>query len=244
MFKTLINKAFTTICLSSLLIISYSHVALADDTKGGQEGLPGSRIGGGTRGECYLRKPLVALVPKTNLALTKAAYPKFFFYLPPTSQPKQVEFVLQDEQNNEIYQTMFATNGSTGVMSFNLPDEGSIPPLTLGKTYRWQFVIICDSEKREHDVGVDGWVKRVALDPALSKKLEQATPAEKINIYATAGLWQDALSNLAELRYKQPNNLQLSSNWSELLRSLGLDAIAQEPLVNIKRQQTSALSVR
>lgn len=244
MTKNLINKAISTICLSSLLIVSYSNIALADHTRGGQEGLPGSRIGGGTRGECHLNKPLVALVPENNLVLTKSAYPKFFFYLPPTAQPKQVEFVLQDERNNEIYQTMFATNGSTGVMNVSLPNKESIPPLAFGKEYRWQFVMICDSEKREHDIGVNGWVKRVKLDPGLTKKIEQAKPIEQVNIYANSGLWQDALLNLAELRYKQPNNFKLSSSWLQLLSSLGLDAIAQEPLINIEKQQNSTLSMK
>ncbi len=244
MFRTLINKAIVTIGLSSLLIVSYSHVALADRTKGGKEGLPGSRIGGGTRGECYLRKPLVALVPENNLVLTKSAYPKFFFYLPPTATPKQIEFVLQDEDNNEIYQTMFTSNGSAGVMNVSLPEKESIPPLAFGKDYRWQLVIICNSEKREHDVGVNGWVKRVKLDFAQTKKLEQAKPREQINIYTSSGLWQDALLKLAELRYEQPNDMRLSNDWSELLSSLGLDAIAQEPLINIERQAASPISMK
>ncbi len=244
MIETLIKKTFTTICLSSLLIASYSHIVLANSNKGGQEGLPGSRIGGGTRGECYFNKPLVAIVPESNLVLTKSAYPKFFFYVPPTATPKQIEFVLQDEENNEIYQTMFATNGSTGVINISLPDGGSVPPLALEKEYRWQLVMICDPEKREHDIGVNGWVKRIALDPVIAKKLEKAQPTEKINMYVSSGLWQDALFNLAQLRYKQPDNLKFSSDWSHLLRSLGLDAIAQEPLVNIKKQQSSPLSMQ
>jgi hypothetical protein len=230
------------VCLISLVTLScaFPMGVIAKEQKAG-EGLPGRRVGGGTRGECSNNAGrLMALVPENNLALTQEAYPSILFYIPQTSKPTTMEFVLQDDKQNLVYEKTFthnASNSQTGsgeIINLNLSDSASLPPLVTGKTYHWYLSIICTPENRANDIVVHGWIQRVAIDSNLAKKLEQASLVERANLYAKAGLWQDALVSLAELRYTQPSDTKLAASWTELLKSEKLDVIAQEPGLNIK----------
>ncbi|BAY12009.1 hypothetical protein NIES2098_51950 [Calothrix sp. NIES-2098] len=236
------TKALAAICLTSLLTFSYTFSQQVTATEpGSREGLPGRRVGGGTRGECSSSAgQLMALVPESNLALTQQAYPNILFYLPQISQPTTIEFVLQDDSRQSVYEKTFTKNGSETkndsgeIINLKLLDSASLPPLVTGKTYRWYLSIICDPENRANDIVVHGWIKRVAIDSNLAKKVEQASLGERANLYAKAGLWQDALATVAELLSAKPHDSKLAASWTELLKSEKLNAIAQEPPFNIK----------
>ncbi len=237
------TKAFTAIFLTSLLTFScaFSQQVTATEKKA-REGLPGRRIGGGTRGECPVKRAeqLIALVPENNLVLTQQAYPSILFHIPQTSQPMTMELVVQDDSYNLVYEKTLTKNGSDiktdsgEIINLNLLDSASLPPLVTGKAYRWYLSIICNPKNRARDIVVDGWIQRVAVDPDLAKKVEKAPLAERANLYAKAGLWQDALDTLVELRYAQPRDSRLTASWTQLLKSEKLDVIGQEPLLNIQ----------
>jgi len=195
-------------------------------------GLPGRRQPASPRGPCSLGdKPLTALIPQTNLGLTVAPYPTFFFYVPQTSA-RTVEFVLLDEENNtKVYETTFTITGKPGIISVKLPSSKTLQPLTAGKNYHWYFSMVCDSEDRAGDLYVDGWVERVEASLTLTRELEKATPHDQGALYQKYELWQDTLASLAERRHLKPHDSALASEWANRLRAVGLGAIAQEPLI-------------
>ncbi|MBD2214615.1 DUF928 domain-containing protein [Nostoc linckia FACHB-104] len=240
--KTFKTRAFTVISLALLLACSWAmpKQALASSEEKPREGLPGRRVGGGTRGQCFSSVGrLMALVPENNLGFTKKAYPNILFYLPPTSTSAMVEFVLQDESRQSVYETTFTKSSAGGVINFSLPESTSLPPLAINKKYNWYVSLICNPENRANDIVVHGWIQRVELDSNLTKKLEQTTsPLGRVALYAQAGLWQDALATLAQLRSTQPNDSKLAVNWTQLLKTENLDAIAQEPFLEIQIPNT------
>ncbi|MBD1881945.1 DUF928 domain-containing protein [Coleofasciculus sp. FACHB-T130] len=201
-------------------------------------GAPGRREGGGTRspGSCPAAgKPLTALIPANNIGFTVAAYPSFSFYVPPVpaqASPLVLEFVLKDEKNDrEIYTTTFMTMGKGGIVSISLPTYAGLPPLEVGKNYQWFLSMVCDSEQRSLDVFVQGSIQRVPQTAQLDNQLRVATPNKRPDVYAEAGMWFDALTTLAELRRSNPNNSAYSAEWEQLLKAVGLDNIAKEPLL-------------
>lgn len=193
----------------------------------------GRRRGGASRcPDCKSNdKPLTALVPgdrlKSFLALTVAEYPTFWFYVPYALTPERpVEFVLQDDADNYIYQTEFTAPGMPGgVVSIPIPSKEK--PLEIGKRYQWTFSI----QDPSNPVFVQGFVQRVEEKPTLMSQLKAATPRERIALYATNGIWHDALTTLAELRRTNPQDPTLTAAWVDLLQSVGLDNIATEPVV-------------
>jgi hypothetical protein len=189
-------------------------------------------------------KPLTALIPANNIGFTVAAYPSFSFYVPPVpaqASPLSIEFVLK-ENDQEVYTTTFMTTGKGGIVSISLPTYAGLPPLEVGKNYQWFLSMVCDSEQRSLDVFVHGSIQRVAPTAQLNNNLNAATPNKRPDVYAEAGMWFDALTTLAELRRSNPNNSAYSAEWEQLLKAVGLDNIAKEPL--LPSMTTSASQMR
>lgn len=212
-------------------------------------GLPGNREGGavrGARGCNRVNKPLTALMPiirepsaenqrqttplpsaQSVWGLTVSARPILWFYVPYIlTSTDSMEFVLQDEQGNELYQAKFSNaQTSPGIVGVQLPSP--VPRLEVGKMYHWFFFINCGSSE---PVFVEGWVERTALNSELQAQLEQATPQEKAKLYANNGIWLEALTTLAQLREETPEDDQVLADWKQLLESVGLQTIAPEPM--------------
>ena len=215
-------------------------------------GAPGQRQDAGTRGGCPLvDRPLTALAPivqrtagetqRSNpkmptwdsvLGLTVAERPTFWFYVPYSLTPTQdIEFVLQDEKGNEVYKSLLtASDTSPGVVGFELPSTEA--PLAVGKMYHWFLTIYCNPENREVRPFVHGWVQRVALNPSLKRQLAQATPQESVALYIANNIWYEAVTSLAKLRRKNSENALLTDEWTKLLQSVNLEAIAQKPITS------------
>ncbi|HEY9604036.1 MAG TPA: DUF928 domain-containing protein [Allocoleopsis sp.] len=193
----------------------------------------GRTQGGGSRSSFVQQgKPLTALIPKTQLGLTMAKYPTFFIYVPQSSEHMAV-FTLLDEDNKIVYETRVTLPNQAGVVSFSLPDTGTLAPLKVGKPYQWYFSIVYDFDDRSKDRLVQGWIQRVEPSPDLTQKLEQTDSKNRPALYASAGIWHDTLTTLAQLRRSTPNDATLAQQWEELLKSeaVGLNDIAKEPLL-------------
>ena len=202
---------------------------------------PGNRTGGGKRGCDHMKKQLTgskeklltALVPVYGptdsglvLGLTTAFHPTFWFYVP-YSPTLDAEFVLQDAAQQTVYHQPVSLSGTPGVVSLSLPSTAS--PLEIGKRYHWYFNIYC--QPQQPPVFVDGWIKRDSLNPALKSQLHKATPKQRVALFAAKGIWYEALTASAELRRTDPKR----TDWAALLRTVGLDAIAKEPIIEVMR---------
>lgn len=221
-----------------LLVCSFPLMAIAAEFKPPKRGIPGRREGGGTRdGSACVQDAnrLTVLVPQTNLGLTTAAYPRFFWFMPQT-RAKFVEFSLYEADENLedkaiVYTTTFSITGSPGVASLKLPESSTLPPLAVGKDYRWSIAIVCNPNDRKRDIFAEGWVQRIKPETALSDKLSKANPSARVDLYAENGIWFETLNTLADLRCTSPNDAALKTSWATLMKSVKLDAIADQPLV-------------
>ncbi|GAB1538413.1 DUF928 domain-containing protein [Scytonema sp. NUACC21] len=210
---------------------------------GSSRGRPGRREGTGSRGECpSVNMLLTALIPSNNLALAVEEHPTFWFYVPyHLHEVSFGEFVLQDAANNNVYRTYFTLPEKPGVVSFS---PTSAAPLDINKKYRWYFKLYCQDgmnsilTKSSTPVFVSGWVQRVALKPNYERFLKVATtPRERIAIYTQNGIWLSALTHLAKLRLAQPQNATVDNDWVKLLRAVGLEKLAQQPIVGEVKTQ-------
>jgi len=215
----------------------------------------GGTGGGGTRGSCFKNQqnqedkmPLTGLMPRNSLThrpvnqtLTVAANPTFFVYVPETTTLSAedllfAEFSVSDDQDHEVYQTTFrlptvlssdvpsSSVSTPGIVKLSLPANVS---LETGKNYRWVFQLSCGKANADRVFGryVEGWIQRTELSSDLKTKIEQATPLEQAQLYAKARIWSETLMLAAQLRSSQP------AEWEKLLKSVGLNEIAQVPLL-------------
>ncbi|BAY49210.1 hypothetical protein SAMD00079811_68390 [Scytonema sp. HK-05] len=202
-------------------------------------GTPPSKEGTGSRGDCLYKQnkpPLTKLVGSHNLKLTAKEHPTFWIYVPYSStEANEGEFSLQDG-DVEVYRTRFKLNATPGIVSVSLPS--SVTPLVVGKEYRWYLDINCPSSVSSSEsstpASLTGVVQRVSESSQLQQELNAAkTPLETIATYAKYGIWLETLSELAQLRLKQPQDVQLRNAWVELLsaENVGLASIANEKIV-------------
>ena len=215
----------------------------------------GGTGGGGTRGSCFKNQqnqedkmPLTGLMPRNSLThrpvnqtLTVAANPTFFVYVPETTTLSAeelvfAEFSVSDDQDNEVYKTTFplptvlssdvpsSSVSTPGIVKLSLPANVS---LETGKNYRWVFQLVCEKANADPVFGqyVEGRIQRTELSSDLKTKIEQATPLEQAQLYAKARIWSETLMLAAQLRSSQP------AEWEKLLKSVGLNEIAQVPLL-------------
>jgi hypothetical protein len=169
-------------------------------------------------------KPLTALIPVKNPVLTTREHPTFLFYVPYSSDDVRVgEFSLLvwPEEKTRLYKTRFTLPQTPGIVSLTLP---SAPEYALeeGKSYHWYLKLYCQTNtSSQPDLDVNGWVQRVALTPERERQIKATTP----------DVLYDALANLAENLRASPEDATLRNDWVNLLKSIGSEDLAQEPLV-------------
>jgi hypothetical protein len=203
-------------------------------------GDPKGRRRGGTsrRDGCpELKTPITALVPgeennnKSFFASTVAEYPTFWVYVPelPTNS-RFGEFVLQDEQGNDVYRTSLTLSGKAGIIGISLPSSSQYA-LKQNLKYHWFFRVYCGNPQNKPEyLFVDAWLQRVALTPDLQQQLKTAQSRE-YTVYAANNLWYDAITNLANLRSTNPSERVLAEDWTNLFKAVGLEELAQAPIV-------------
>ncbi|MBW4632426.1 MAG: DUF928 domain-containing protein [Iphinoe sp. HA4291-MV1] len=202
------------------------------------------RTGTSRRDGCpQLKTPITALVPgeeknnKSFLGLTVAEYPTFWVYVPelPTNL-RSGEFVLQDEQGNDIYRTSLKLPSKTGTIGISLPSRSQYA-LKQNSKYHWFFRVYCsDSKNKSEYFFVDAWLLRVALTPNLQQQLKTKKSGE-YKVYAANNLWYDAITNLAQLRRTHSDMSTLAEDWTNLFKAVDLEELASAPILQLDNLQ-------
>lgn len=176
-----------------------------------RQGLPGRRLGGGTRSDRVFAHDyvyLAALVTADNLSTTTAAHPSLMFYVPEMVEDQTVEFVLRDRNDQLVYETAFQVEKTGGLISIDTATTG-IDPLNLNENYEWYFSIIPNHEDRANDIVVYGSVQRVDETGAT--------------------LWHDAITTTGALYQENPQDINITAAWNQLIETAGLTAIIESP---------------
>lgn len=194
------------------------------------DGRPGKRKGGGSRSPCPISEtPLRALVPKNNIGNTVSDRPSLWFYVPYNPQEVgRVEFVLQDESENDVYRQTFVLAKTPGLVNLKLPQAA--PPLAEEGSYHWYFKLYCNNSPSASTNFVEGWIKRIPLHQNLAARIRQKK-APLYEEYGRESVWYDSLDSLAKLRLSSDTPM-LESDWNKLLSAEGVDLgeIMHEPL--------------
>ena len=202
---------------SLMLSVSFwiAPVALAKYTPPQNPSKPKETGTNTTRGgscEANSSARLTALVPFSHVGETISGHPTFTWFVPDrTSHPLQ--FRLFSSTGQPLYKTEMQSQ--PGIMQFSLPPN--LPQLSIGQSYQWQVVLVCDPNASSMNVVAMAEIQVVQPAESLQAQLAAAqTPQQRIDLYAEAGLWYDAI---AEAR-KASENSQNEAAVLELLNAL------------------------
>jgi hypothetical protein len=193
-------------------------------------GVPGGTAGGGSRGggacptdSVNYGASLTPLLAANAQNLTTHGQPTFLVYIDNTAVA-QLFLRVSDSEGSYDYQTLLPISEESGILKISLPDHA--PALSVGSTYQWSLAMICGESLRPDDPFIQGTIQRI--DPLTDL---QSSEMEQVAQFAEQGIWYDAMSTLADLRYANPDNTDMQSAWVSLLNHVGLEELATEPLL-------------
>jgi len=204
-------------------------------------GAPSRTAGGATRGstciDANVQPNLTALLPNNSLATTYAAdadLPTSLFFYVPESPSQQAELFIVDSVGEEVYSQTVTLPGEAGVVQVVIPNGEDL--FEADELYYWDFAIICDAEDPDSNVVVGGGIQRADASAELLMALASAgdDPLAQAQVYAEAGAWQETLALVAKLRDENPQA------WADLLQSVGLEGVADAPLLELAARHSSA----
>ena len=152
----------------------------------------------GSRGGCAgdTETKLTVLAPQSHVGQTASTHPTFAWFVP-DSQPYPILFQLYEYDANGNRQLIKTINlqSSPGIMTLSLPEEES--GLSVGERYRWQVVMLCNPNSPSSALVAEVEIDVVEMSPALKMALAATTnPIERTELYASAGLWYNALGEV------------------------------------------------
>ncbi|MFM2311218.1 MAG: hypothetical protein RLZZ04_494 [Cyanobacteriota bacterium] len=175
------------------------------------------------------RQQIVYLLGNDNREFTLSPYPTFWFYVPQKmNKVAQMKFVITElETGKKIYDRVIQNDQKLSVIGIKAPQEKRYA-LAPEINYAWSLQVDCAGRNRESEIALAGWLSRSALDFQLKPQLAAASKAEKYTIYLKHNLLYDALTEVAQNRIAEPDNLQMESAWNQLLAKLGWQDLIEE----------------
>ncbi|MGB3693458.1 MAG: DUF928 domain-containing protein [Spirulinaceae cyanobacterium] len=166
------------------------------------------------------------LMPKDNIGTTITSNPTIVWFLPEHQAQRGKLYIFDEESPEDLYEAAFELPDGPSIVKFKLPKELELKP---GTEYIWLLEIYC-TEEGGKDAAIHGYLKRQELDESLEIQLkEQAEDSlEKVEIYAKAKAWNEALLGILSLREEYPQQ------WREFLASVELAHLANFPVVEIE----------
>lgn len=184
-------------------------------------GRSGQQTAGESRGSCSQKNfPLAAIAPKSNESKTRETHPRWWFFLPyESSKISQIEFVLQDEQRNDLVRSTVLTPENLPYFSVTIPRN--LPGLQNNLWYRWYLKVYCRGEQDSVPLFVSGWVQKVTLEPSTDNITSQSflSPAD----YAKQGLWLEAIDLLMKNQISNASASSVSLGWQKMMNSPEID---------------------
>lgn len=234
--------AFSGVILSLILLLCLKPGLTAEISKlpkAPQRGTPeGSSTAGGTRsqpkiaGVCGQNDREIAYLLDSGIRdYTTAAYPTFWFYIPPeVKNTAELTFTLVESQTQRtVFNKAVKFERETEIIGVALPQTKEYA-LKENTDYTWNLKINCrqSEETQASNPMLKGWVRRLPMNDNLKNQLKGSS--SKYEVYAQNNILYDALSNLIEQRRQKPQDLQLEQDWAEFLADLGKQELAEQHL--------------
>lgn len=171
---------------------------------------------------------MIALAPVSYMGKTASSHPTFAWYAyDATPVPVQFSLYEYDPTQNKFKTEPLVQEklvNSVGINSFKLPKDKS--GLVKDKTYAWQVVLTCDVQSNSKNRWIRNPIQLIEPSASLQWKLSSVNaPSQKINLYAEAGLWYDAL----DIALTYDRNPSLKPAMLALISGLAKVEKAKEP---------------
>jgi hypothetical protein len=163
-------------------------------------GAPGGRVGGASRGTVKVTVPLPTidlLAPADHAGLTTSEAPTLYFDVSRhVSHPTRLT-ISAPRQPVPIIETTIPSPPAPGIYAVRLGDYHI--RLAPGIVYTWSISVVLNPSVPSRNIVASASLLRVPADPRLDDAARAASPAQRVDVLAEAGLWYDAVASAAGL---------------------------------------------
>ncbi|MEB3214207.1 MAG: DUF928 domain-containing protein [Leptolyngbyaceae bacterium] len=163
---------------------------------------PGRTATGGIRGggcSAAATTGLVPLAPQNHVGRTTSTQPTFAWFNP-EGESYLTEFRVAESLPNDrfqvVYQTEFESTEAllpSGISTLSMSDTDI--QLSVGKTYRWQVVLVCDPNRPSESLVANVDFAVTDAPNSLAASVASApTASQRSVLYGEAGFWYDAFN--------------------------------------------------
>jgi hypothetical protein len=185
-------------------------------------GVPGTRLGGGTRG--IDQGFTLAVLAPDHTGLTTQERPILYWYLSKATSYPLVFTLVDTTGEKTIVEARLDPPAQPGVQRIRLADHGV--SLSPGIQYQWFVALSLDPERRSSDIIAGGVIERIESPKDLAARLTKAGKTDALKVYAEAGIWYDAVASISEQIERSPSEKSLRQQRAALLNQVGLPEIA------------------
>jgi hypothetical protein len=183
---------------------------------------PPTRVGGSIPGTGNGAAILQVLAPD-HAGLTTHAQPTLYWY---ASTPLVVRFEIAPINEDGTAPLLKVEAGSkklAGIQQLDLGDHNiSLQPEF---TYQWSVVPVTDKGSRSAGIIASGLIERMELGEGLTSRIERSHGTELVNVYASEGIWYDALETISSMIEESPGDKGLEAIRASLLDQVGLQVV-------------------
>jgi hypothetical protein len=198
---------------------------------------------GGCRGD--KQTTLTALAPQKHTGQTVSSQPSFAWFVPDVeSYPLEFRLYKYEVSGDRILIHKSQLQSQRGIMSHSLPLD--TPPLVTGQRYNWQVVLLCNPNRPSSALVAGADLDVVAIPNDLAIKLSTTNNLQqRVDLYANASLWYDALSTALTATNRTQQRLELEL-LEDLAKSEDTTANTVEysdrirPIIEVERQQSTS----
>ncbi len=198
----------------------------------GRRGAPSRTQGGGSRNCGTEVIPVTLLAPLDHVGLTSQARPKLIWYSASDSI-LPMQFSIVEPGMSEPVWSKELPEAKAGLNEIQLPD--SVPELVVGRRYRWSISRLCSIRRNNDSTVVRGWIERVAANPVQDGLNAKMSLEDRVNTYAEAGLWYDAIAQAASTPAGKAPESTVSPLMLTLLEQGGIKTVLQQEQKRAKR---------
>jgi hypothetical protein len=160
-----------------------------------------------------------------HVGFTIEAQPSLYWFLAQDTS-SALEFTLRDDRSiSPIIDTRLPSPAQAGVHRTSLKDLGI--KLEVGVQYKWYVTLLQGPEASSKDIVAGGAIERLDLFDEALRHLEVPKTEDKVNRYAKAGIWYDAIRAISEQIEASPNDVRLRCKRASLLKQVKLSEIAK-----------------
>jgi hypothetical protein len=184
---------------------------------------PQPKVGESTRGVDGEVTILQVLAPD-HAGLTLQAQPTLYWYAHTPLATRYKIVLIDKDKSDPLLEVEAGGEKVAGIQQLDLGEHDIA--LQPEVSYQWSVTQVIDEGSQSTGIIASGVIERMEPGEGLTSRIENSHGMELVGVYASEGIWYDALETISSMIDKSPEDKGLVAIRKSLLNQVGLHAAA------------------